>query len=153
MKSLQERIGNANWPSIADALNEKGFAIIPRMLTDKDCRQLIDQYRDPSVYRKTVSMERYRFGKGEYKYYSYPLPDTIRQIRQHIYPFLAPIANGWMKVLNSNKTFPVSFDALQSLCHQQKQIHPTALILQYEPGGFNTLHRICMARCFSPCRQ
>jgi hypothetical protein len=150
MKNLQERISSADWPAITELLNQHGFAIAPGILSNKDCETLIEQYKDPGIYRKTVSMERYRFGKGEYKYFNYPLPETIQTIRQSVYPYLAPIANGWMKVLKTDKTFPASFEALQSLCHQQKQAHPTALILQYEPGGFNTLHQDLYGEIFFP---
>jgi len=150
MKDLQHRISSADWPAIIDQLNEKGFGIIPGVLNDEDCAKLVQQYNEPEIYRKTISMERYRFGKGEYKYFKYPLPGIIQTIRESIYPYLAPVANGWMKVLKTDKTFPGSFEALQSLCRRQKQIHPTALILQYGPGGFNTLHQDLYGEIFFP---
>lgn len=150
MKSLQHRINSAGWPEIADHLNEKGFAVMPGILSNEDCANLIQQYSQPEIYRKTISMERYRFGKGEYKYFKYPLPEIIQTIRQSVYPYLVPVANGWMKMLNIDKTFPASFDELQAFCRQHKQIYPTALILRYDPGGFNTLHQDLYGEIFFP---
>ncbi|MGN6291179.1 MAG: 2OG-Fe(II) oxygenase [Chitinophagaceae bacterium] len=150
MKNLQQRISSAVWPVITEHLNEKGFAVIPGILNSDDCANLVQQYNQPEIYRKTISMERYRFGKGEYKYFKYPLPEIIQTIRQSIYPYLAPVANGWMKMLNIDKTFPGSFDEFQALCRQHKQVYPTALILQYGPGGFNSLHQDLYGEIFFP---
>jgi hypothetical protein len=86
-------------------------------------------------------MERYRFGAGEYKYFSYPLPSLINDIRQTVYPHIAPIANKWMEVLHLDQRFPATHEALRKRCHDHKQVHPTVLILQYGKGGFNTLHQ------------
>ncbi|HEX2845193.1 MAG TPA: 2OG-Fe(II) oxygenase [Chitinophagaceae bacterium] len=150
MKNLQHRISSASWPAIIDHLNDRGFAMMPGILNSEDCEKLVQQYNQPEIYRKTIFMERYRFGKGEYKYYKYPLPEIIQTIRQSVYPYLAPVANGWMKMLNIDKIFPDSFDELLALCRQHKQVHPTALVLQYGPGGFNTLHQDLYGEIFFP---
>ncbi|PZR26753.1 MAG: prolyl 4-hydroxylase subunit alpha [Citrobacter freundii] len=150
MKNLQDAISNANWLAAADHLNESGYAIIPSILTDDLCTQLIDEYGNKDLYRKTVSMERYRFGKGEYKYFRYPLPDTIQTIRDCVYPYLAPIANGWMEVLKIDTRFPLSHDQLKASCHAQQQLQPTPLILRYGAGGFNTMHQDLYGNVFFP---
>ena len=150
MKNLQDRISHADWPAITERLDRQGFAIAPGILGNNDCKALVEQYQHPALYRKTISMERYRFGKGEYKYFNYPLPETIAAIRRLVYPYLAPVANGWMKVLKTAKTFPASFEELQALCHRHNQVYPTPLILRYDAGGFNTLHQDLYGEIFFP---
>jgi uncharacterized protein len=150
MTSLQEKISSANWAATADQLNGSGYAIIPAVLNVTACEQLSDQYTNPDLYRKTVSMERYRFGKGEYKYFRYPLPEIIQTIRESVYPYLAPVANGWMEVLKQDTRFPLSFTGIQASCHQRQQLLPTPLILRYAEGGFNTLHQDLYGEVFFP---
>jgi hypothetical protein len=95
-------------------------------------------------------MERYRFGLGEYKYYQYPLPGLIQQLREGVYPKLAPIANNWMRVLNIDQHFPESLAQLLELCHAQNQTRPTPLILKYGKGGYNTLHQDLYGEVYFP---
>jgi hypothetical protein len=141
MKDINTRIDGVNWPSVTEAMNANGYAIIASLLCADECNELIQNYEAASSYRKTVVMERYRFGLGEYKYFSYPLPSLVQEVRQLVYPKLAPIANNWMRVLNIQTIFPDKFAGLQQLCHDNMQNKPTALILKYGPGGFNTLHQ------------
>lgn len=129
-----------DWQKIADDMNERGYSIVQNVLDDELCRELKSSY-NTNEYRKTVVMERYRFGLGEYKYFKYPLPDILQSLREKLYPNLAPIANKWMKLLNIDKQFPKTFSELQSLCHENNQTKPTVLILKYGKGGFNTLHQ------------
>lgn len=141
MKTIKAKLTDINWQVISESMNEKGFAIIPKLLSDKQCEELINNYNTESLYRKTVVMKRYRFGLGEYKYFNYPLPKIIQKIREHTYPKLVLIANLWMKVLKIDKSFPETFEELLTLCHQNNQLKPTPLILKYGKGGFNTLHQ------------
>ena len=141
MENLKSKLATTDWQSVSESMNEKGYAIIPKILSDLQCNELIQEYNNENLYRKTVVMERYRFGLGEYKYFDYPLPKIIQTLREKIYPKLSPIANLWMKVLNIDKIFPETFEELQSLCHQNNQLKPTPLILKYGKGGFNTLHQ------------
>jgi len=141
MDKLTKTINEMAWQKIADDMHQKGYAIIPNFLSPTDCDALINQYDHRDGYRKTVVMERYRFGLGEYKYWSYPLPNLVQNLRQEIYPHLAPIANLWMKVLKIENRFPKKFEELQDLCHGNNQLKPTPLILKYGKGGFNTLHQ------------
>ncbi|MCF8473562.1 MAG: 2OG-Fe(II) oxygenase [Emcibacter sp.] len=141
MTNINRKIEAIDWQKISDEMNDKGYAIIPKFLSDEQCQTLINQYSHPDGYRKCVVMERYRFGLGEYKYFDYPLPNIIQSIREGIYSKLAPIANLWMKILEIDKRFPDNFQELQASCHAKGQLKPTPLILKYGKGGFNTLHQ------------
>lgn len=141
MQNIIDSIQQINWSQVSNDLHNKGYAQIPAFFPLSYCQQLIESYNNANGYRKTVVMERYRFGLGEYKYYDYPLPDNIQALREYIYPYLAPVANHWMKLLNMDKRFPLNFEALNAECHANDQLKPTALILKYGKGGFNTLHQ------------
>jgi hypothetical protein len=141
MQHTAIKIASINWQSIAGEMHNKGFAVIPNFLTTGQCEELKENYDSPNRYRKTVVMERYRFGLGEYKYFNYPLPDLIQTIRENVYPKLAPVANAWMNMLNIDKHFPETFKELQALCHANNQLKATVLILKYGKGGYNTLHQ------------
>lgn len=141
MDNIRSTLASFNWQQTAGEINDKGFALLPHFLTIDQCEMLKSIYNIQNMFRKTVVMERYRFGLGEYKYFSYPLPDIIQDIRESLYPKLAPIANNWMKLLNININFPASFMELQDICHANSQINPTILMLKYGAGGFNTLHQ------------
>jgi len=136
--------------NITQQMHEKGYVSVQKLLTDDDCETLINNYANQDFYRKTVIMERYRFGSGEYKYFSYPLPDLIQIIREEIYPRLASVANTWMNVLHIEKQFPEKFAELQKLCHDNNQTKPTVLILKYGKGGHNTLHQDLYGDVFFP---
>ncbi|MGH1339469.1 MAG: 2OG-Fe(II) oxygenase [Aureispira sp.] len=141
MDNLKTKLSTTDWQAVSESMNEKGYAIITKILSNEQCNKLIQAYKNENLYRKTVVMERYRFGLGEYKYFDYPLPKIIQIIREMIYPKLSPIANRWMKVLKIEKTFPNTLEELQAQCHQNNQLKPTPLILKYGKGGFNTLHQ------------
>lgn len=138
---IKEKIGSLNWDIIANDMNDKGYAHVSNILTGDECDELVSQYNDTSLYRKTINMERYSFGLGEYKYYQYPLPALIQELRQSVYPGLASVANNWMRALNIDKVFPDNLTQLLELCHSQGQTRPTPLILKYGKGGYNTLHQ------------
>ncbi|MEO5996122.1 MAG: 2OG-Fe(II) oxygenase [Chitinophagaceae bacterium] len=150
MKKIIEKIRSIDWQTVTDAMHEKGYAQVSKFLPDGDCDILIKDYNNPSTYRKTITMERYRFGLGEYKYFQYPLPDTIQIIRNEIYPKLVPIANTWMDVLHIEKQFPANLDELQKICQDNHQTKPTVLILKYGKGGHNTLHQDLYGEIFFP---
>lgn len=141
MVNLSTKIDALDWNEIASSMHEKGYAILPKLISDMECKELVNLYDEPTGYRKIVEMERYRFGLGEYKYFDYPLPKTVQTLREHLYPKLAPIANLWMKVLKIDNQFPNTFKDLQEHCHENNQLKPTPLILKYGKGGFNTLHQ------------
>jgi hypothetical protein len=140
---------NIDWQHTTGDLHEKGYALIPRVMPSKYCDEFIENY-DNFIYRKIVVMERHRFGRGEYKYFDYPLPDLVQTAREEIYTQLAPIANAWAEQLNLNMRFPATFDGLQKLCHDHGQTKPTPLILKYEKGGYNTLHQDLYGEVYFP---
>lgn len=141
MNTIEQKIATFSWDQIAEDLNSKGYTVIPKFLSDEECRDIIELYSNPSLYRKTVVMERYRFGLGEYKYFNYPLPDIISNIRKNIYPYLSAVANLWMRALNINTVFPSQLETLHEQCCNNNQLKATVLILKYGKGGFNTLHQ------------
>lgn len=141
MEHIEEKIMSLNWQNITEEMHDKGFAIIPKLLSSNQCTELISEYNNPNAYRKTVVMERYRFGLGEYKYFNYPLSNLIQNIRTTVYPFLSPIANAWFKVLNIDTAFPETHQQILEQCHSNNQNKATVLILKYGKGGYNTLHQ------------
>lgn len=147
---MKQRIEQLDWPKISGELNDNGYALVKGIITDAECNALVQQYDNKDIYRKTINMERYRFGAGEYKYFSYPLPGILEQLRQGIYPKLSPIANNWMKALNIDKQFPVTLGDLLEQCHAKGQTRPTPLILKYWEGGYNTLHQDLYGEVYFP---
>jgi uncharacterized protein len=147
---ISEKISDIDWQRITEEMNEKGYALVLQFLPNQYCEELIGEYDNSDLYRKTITMERHRFGLGEYKYFKYPLPDLIQTVRRAIYPKLAPVANTWMKVLNIKRQFPDKFDEFQRLCHDNNQTKPTVLILKYGKGGHNTLHQDLYGDIFFP---
>ena len=143
-------INQMDWGSTHQNLNKKGYAIIPNVLSSEECQHIVSLYDDHALYRNIVNMERYRFGKGEYKYFNYPLPLTIRSLRAILYQHLVPVANEWMKDLSMNNMFPNGHDELIEQCHDKNQKRPTPLILRYETGGYNTLHQDLYGEIFFP---
>ena len=139
-----------NWKELLPSLDKKGFAIIPSYFHDEDCSFFIDHYQAEGLYRSTISMQRYRFGEGEYKYFQYPLPNRVQQIRETFYPPLAALANSWMSLLSIDQKFPLGHKELLALCHAKNQLRPTPLILHYEKGGFNTLHQDLYGEVYFP---
>ena len=150
MPDLIEKIKTTNWQSVTEGMHDKGYSILPGLLNPAQCQALIERFDNPDEYRKTVVMERYRYGLGSYKYWDYPLPELVQTLRENLYPNLAPIANSWMKLLRIDKRFPESHHALLETCHQSGQQKPTPLILQYGKGGYNTLHQDLYGEVFFP---
>ena len=147
---MKEKIENLNWQAIQEEMNEKGFALVPEFLSNGVCEQLIEGYNNTDAYRKTVVMERYRFGSGEYKYFDYPLPAILQTIRENLYPELAGIANTWMERLKLSHTFPYAHKELLKQCKDNDQLRATVLILKYGAGGYNTLHQDLYGKVYFP---
>lgn len=150
MNTIIQRIASANWSAITESMHDKGFGIIPNLLTEIECDELKSNYTNSSLYRKTIVMERYRFGLGEYKYFNYPLPPLIQTIRENVYPKLGPIANAWMRALSIDENFPGSHAEMQQRCWVKNQQKPTILILKYGIGGHNTLHQDLYGEVYFP---
>jgi len=140
-KNLDEIIGGIDWQKAADDMHAKGYSLLTKVLPGEYCDLFVGRYDQERIYRKTVTMERHRFGLGEYKYFNYPLPEFIQKVRETFYPRLSLIANDWMRNLSIETRFPSDFRGLKKLCLDHSQTKPTPLILKYGKGGFNTLHQ------------
>ena len=130
-KAITQRLADVDWQTVTESMHARGYAHVPELLEHEECEQLIADYDETKLYRKTITMERYRFGLGEYKYFAYPLPPLIQTLRVNVYPKLAPIANQWMEWLQMDQRFPNTLAELQKLCHSHQQTLPTVLILRY----------------------
>jgi len=130
-----------DWPRLAAELDERGFARIPRLLRADACRALRDLYGRDGLFRKRVVLERQRFGRGEYKYFDYPLPDLVDALRRALYPPLADIANAWGERLGWPERCPRTLDRYRAHCRRHGQTRATPLMLHYEAGDYNRLHQ------------
>jgi uncharacterized protein len=130
-----------DWPGIEAGLNCYGCALIPRLLDPAQCVALRDLYPRDDLFRSRIVMARHGFGQGEYKYFDYPLPDTVGELRTALYPGLAAIANGWNESLGVSARYPAIHAAYLKICHQAGQARPTPLLLAYGAGDYNCLHQ------------
>ena len=126
---------------LADELNEQGFAVLEKLLSREECRSIASFYPDDNHFRSHVVMDRHGFGKGEYKYFSYPLPGIIGDLRTALYSRLVPIANAWNERMRLDPRYPVEHAESLKLCHAAGQLRPTPLLLRYERGDYNCLHQ------------
>jgi hypothetical protein len=131
----------AGWDRIEADLAERGSSIIPGLLDAKACATLRASYDDERLFRSRIVMARHGFGRGEYKYFGYPLPDPVASLRTQLYPHLASIANRWEEALGSERRFPPTHAAFLKRCHAAGQERPTPLLLRYETGDYNCLHQ------------
>lgn len=136
-----QNISRLNWKKIGDDLNEFGYSVSDPVLSPQECSDLIQLYPNDSIFRSRIQMERFRFGAGEYKYFSYPLPAIIQKLRENIYPNLVPTANRWMKDLGMAQEYPDDLQQFLKRCHQSGQKRPTPLMLTYKKGDYNCLHQ------------
>jgi hypothetical protein len=123
------------------ALDERGFAIVPALLAADECRALVHGYDDDARYRSTIVMERHGYGRGAYRYFRYPLPPIVAELRVRLYGALAPIADAWAEQLGLTERFPATLDEMLERCHAAGQERPTPLVLRYGPGDYNALHQ------------
>ena len=134
-------IAELDWPRIRQELDELGYATTGTILTADECREIAGLYESDSPFRSRVIMTRHGFGRGEYKYFAYPLPEKIQQLRADLYPHCAQIANSWLEKLKSKESFPATHAAYLKRCHAGGQSQPTPLLLKYGAGDYNCLHR------------
>jgi hypothetical protein len=132
---------DADWPEIESALALSGFAVLANALTGAQCAALTELYDDDSHFRSRVVMARHGYGKGEYKYFAYPLPALVKELRTALYPALAAIANDWMEKVGSDVRYPPAHAAFLKRCHAAGQTRPTPLLLRYGAGDYNCLHQ------------
>lgn len=138
---MQHAVTKLDWSLIERKLFDDGYALTEGVLDAGTCGELAAMYSRDELFRNRVHMEAHGFGKGQYRYFSYPLPPLIQSLREDLYARLAPIANRWMEALRSSDRFPATQQALFELCAARGQTRPTALLLTYEPGDWNALHQ------------
>ncbi len=135
------RVTKIQWSSVAETLWENGFSRIGNLLSESECRELRSLYVEPERFRSRIEMARFRFGRGEYQYFRYPLPETVLHLRCGLYAGLAPLANEWMAALGIESDFPPELDTFLEQCRARGQTRPTPLLLRYRTGDFNCLHQ------------
>ncbi len=139
--SIPDRIATIDTAALAEDLSTFGYAVIPSILGSKECQNIGDLYPDEAPFRSHIHMARHGFGKGEYKYFDYPLPAPILSLREQFYPLLVPVANSWNERMGIDARFPKDHRAYLDQCHKAGQSRPTPLLLQYVEGDFNCLHQ------------
>ncbi|MCW7540215.1 2OG-Fe(II) oxygenase [Aquabacterium sp. A7-Y] len=130
-----------DWTRLLDEVDDRGCALLERLLDADTCRALAALYQEDGLFRSRVVMTRHGFGRGEYKYFAYPLPALIDGLRSVLYAQLAPLANRWQEALGLPERFPADHPAFVRRCHAAGQRRPTPLLLQYGPGDYNCLHQ------------
>jgi hypothetical protein len=135
------RVNAIDWHALEEALGQFGCATVPALLSPAECDALSALYSRDALYRSRVVMGRHGFGRGEYKYYAYPLPGIIGALRETVYRGLVPIANRWNEVMRIDTRYPPDHADFINRCHAAGQIRPTPLILQYAEGDYNCLHQ------------
>lgn len=145
--TLKEKLTQAvpcpgqNWDNIEQSLDARGFAILPHLLSQEESKEMAALYPKDDGYRTRIVMARHGFGRGEYKYFAYPLPPLLDQLRNSLYPHLASIANRWNQQLDIDVQYPADLDTFLARCHRAGQTRPTPLILEYGAGDYNCLHQ------------
>jgi hypothetical protein len=129
-----------DWNCITDELAAQGSAMMERLLSPEECREIASLYPEDR-FRSKIVMGRHGFGSGEYKYFAYPLPDLIEGFRTALYPRLAPIANHWNELMRIDARYPARHADFLDLCHKAGQTRPTPLLLQYGAGDYNCVHQ------------
>jgi len=130
-----------DWDGIEQSLDARGFAVLPHLLSQEESKELAALYPKDDGYRTRIVMARHGFGRGEYKYFAYPLPPLLDQLRHSLYPHLATIANRWNHKLGIDIQYPSGLDTFLARCHRAGQTRPTPLILEYGAGDYNCLHQ------------
>jgi hypothetical protein len=133
-------LSSQDWNAVAASLDTQGWALLPRLIDVSAAARLRGLY-DEEIFRSQVVMARHGFGRGEYKYFAYPLPDPLAALRPALYAHLAPIANGWAQLREEDVLYPDTHQAFLDRCHQAGQQRPTPLLLKYGPGDYNCLHQ------------
>ena len=135
------RVNALDWQQIGKNLDEQGSALLQGVLSARECESLAALYPRESIFRSRVVMARHGFGRGEYKYFSYPLPNLIQGLRIALYRRLAPVANRWNSAMGIEVRYPEDHQEFVRRCHDAGQVRPTPLLLQYGEGDFNCLHQ------------
>ena len=137
----ENRVEAADWTTIHAELDELGGALIGPLLTGSEAADIAALYTDGTRFRSTIDMSRYRFGEGEYRYFTPPFPEAVVALKQALYPRLLPIARQWWTKLNRDAPWPDTLDEWLEICHAAGQTRSTPILLNYRKGGWNALHR------------
>jgi uncharacterized protein len=141
VEDIGGRIRAVDWSRVAQDLDAAGNAILERLLSPDECRSLAGSYHADDIFRSRIVMARHGFGRGEYKYFSYPLPEIVGGLRTALYPRLVPIANRWNEALGIDLRYPAEHADFIARCHEAGQRKPTPLLLQYQADDYNCLHQ------------
>jgi hypothetical protein len=139
--NIDSRVNAYPWSSVSEHLDAYGWAMVTKLLTTSECEAVAGLYADDRHFRSHIVMARHGFGRGEYKYFTYPLPGTVADLRTALYPRLAPIANRWNASMGIAVRYPDAHADFIARCHKAGQTRPTPLLLQYGEGDFNALHQ------------
>ncbi len=134
-------VAAVDWGPVAADLDAQGWAVLKGLVPADRCEALAGLYDRPEGFRSHVVMARHGFGRGEYRYFAYPLPAPVQALRTELYPRLAPIANRWHAAMGMEARFPAEHAEFLARCHQVGQVRPTPLLLRYGPGDYNCLHQ------------
>jgi uncharacterized protein len=141
VRDVAARIRAVDWPRVSGELDERGAATVESLLDSRECAELAALYARVDVFRSRVVMARHNFGRGEYRYFSYPLPGLVQELRTSLYEPLVPVANRWHEALNLELRFPDRHADFIARCRAAGQVRPTPLLLSYESGDYNCLHQ------------
>ncbi|WP_340150321.1 2OG-Fe(II) oxygenase [uncultured Sneathiella sp.] len=133
--------GSIDWQKADESLDRDGYVMLPGLLQAEQCRTLIKDFEEDARYRRHIVMQHHGYGQGEYKYFDYPLPTLVAELREEYYPPLAKIANRWEDKLGTDQRFPETLGEYTAQCHAAGQKRPTPLILKYGEGDYNRLHQ------------
>lgn len=148
--STRQRVDAVDWARIRIELDEQGCALTPPLVTPADADTLAGCYSDAARFRSTIDMARFRFGRGQYRYFNYPLPRRVAELRQALYPHLLPIAQDWHARLGRPTPWPATLPEWLDSCHAAGQVKPTPLLLKYGAGDWNALHRDLYGELYFP---
>jgi uncharacterized protein len=135
------RVDQVDWRGVAEEVNAYGCALTQQILSPAECRSIAALYDEPERFRSTIDMARFRFGSGQYRYFTRPLPDLVAGLREAFYPHLLPIARDWAEKLGWNAPWPDTLAEWLELCHAAGQTKPTPILLRYRESDWNALHR------------
>ena len=148
--TIEQRIASLDWPGLARSLDAQGSAVVERLLSPEECDSISTLYNQERGFRSRVIMGRHGFGRGEYRYFSYPLPDLVAGLRATLYPRLVETANRWNAAMGIAVRYSEDHAEFLDRCHAAGQLRPTPLLLQYGPGDYNCLHQDLYGDLFFP---
>ena len=148
---IAQRLEEFDWASIQQSLRDYGYALTPALLNERECSDFVETYPSDKAFRSHIIMSRYRFGRGDYKYFDYPLPPIVQELRQKSYPYLVPVANQWNKNLGAAETFPPSHALSLPGARKTNRLGPHLCCCTTKPAISTACTRICMAQLRSHC--